>query len=133
MFHINHITVFVDLNGQFSFHMHHILTGPLILQTPLIKQQPQAQLHIRTESFSLQLRQQLYKKKKKRVCTHSRYLVQGAGSDMAMKKQLVRIVNIMNRLNNVENGLRKPLPGTQVKLHFLCFCDVSYKAMKCSR
>lgn len=26
---------------------------------------------------------------------------------MAMKKQLVRIVNIMNRLNNVEEGLRK--------------------------
>lgn len=35
------------------------------------------------------------------VCTHSRYLVHGAGSDMAMKKQLVSIVNIMNRLNNV--------------------------------
>lgn len=36
--------------------------------------------------------------------THSRYLVHGAGSDMAMKKQLVRIVNIMNRLNNVKRG-----------------------------
>lgn len=39
--------------------------------------------------------------------TYSRYLVHGAGSDMAMKKQLVSIVNIMNKLNNVETKLRK--------------------------
>lgn len=36
------------------------------------------------------------------MCTYSRYFVHGAGSDMAMKKQLVSIVNIMNKLNNVE-------------------------------
>lgn len=35
--------------------MHHILTRPLILQTPLIKQQTQAKLHIRTESHSREL------------------------------------------------------------------------------
>lgn len=64
--------------------------------------------HIRTESF-LQLRQKLRKKKTGR--THSRYLVQGAGSDMAMKKQLVRMVNIMNRLNNLETGVKETAPG----------------------
>lgn len=31
-------------------YMHHILTGPLIPQTPLIKQQAQAESRIRTES-----------------------------------------------------------------------------------
>lgn len=50
--------------------------------------------------------------------THSRYLVQGAGSDMAMKKQLVRMVNMMNRLNNLGSGFRKRRPGLQVE--FLC-------------
>lgn len=111
MFHIKHITVFLDSNCQFSFHMHRILTGLLILQTPLIKQQVQAKLHIRTESLTVYSCSNSFIKKKKIVCTHSRYLVQGAGSDMAMKKQLVRIVNIMNRLNNVGNGLRKLPPA----------------------
>lgn len=32
-------------------YMHHILTGPLILPTPLIKQQVQAESRIRTASF----------------------------------------------------------------------------------
>ena len=40
--------------------------------------------------------------------TYSTYLAQYSGSDMAMKQQLVKIVHIMNRLNNVhvvkENG-----------------------------
>lgn len=54
------------------------------------------------------------------MCTHSRYLVQGAGSDMAMKKQLVRMVNMMNRLNNVEIGLRKRAPGAQVTVQMKC-------------
>lgn len=34
-------------------------------------------------------------------CTYSRYLAQYAGSDMAMKQQLVRMVHMMNKLNNV--------------------------------
>lgn len=39
-------------------------------------------------------------------CTYSTYLAQYAGSDMAMKQQLVRMVHMMNRLNNVSR-LRK--------------------------
>ena len=38
------------------------------------------------------------------LCTHSRYLVQWGGSDMAMKQQLHRMVNMMNRLNKVLTG-----------------------------
>lgn len=34
--------------------------------------------------------------------THSTYLAHCAGSDMAMKQQLVRIVHIIKRLNKVE-------------------------------
>lgn len=43
------------------------------------------------------------------LVTYSRYLVHGAGSDMAMKIQLVSMVNIMKRLKNLEekNVLRK--------------------------
>jgi len=41
------------------------------------------------------------------MCTYSRYFAHGAGSDMAMKQQLVRMVNIMNKLNNVEQRLRR--------------------------
>ena len=48
------------------------------------------------------------------MCTYSRYLVHGAGSDMAMKQQLVNIVNIMNRLNNVRKKLRKVYCGTVI-------------------
>lgn len=33
--------------------------------------------------------------------THSTYLAQYAGSDMAMKQQLVRMVHMMNKLNKV--------------------------------
>lgn len=36
-----------------------------------------------------------------RASTYSRYLAQWAGSDMAMKQQLVRMVHMMKRLNKV--------------------------------
>lgn len=43
--------------------------------------------------------------KKDPRCTYSRYLAQYSGSDMAMKQQFVRMVHMMNKLNNV-NRLR---------------------------
>lgn len=85
-----------------EYSMHDILTCQLTLQLPLIKQQTPAKLHIRMYGDSFESRRQ-----HKTAQTYSRYLVHVGGSDMAMKKQLVRIVNIMNKLNNVERELRK--------------------------
>lgn len=42
--------------------------------------------------------------------TYSRYLAQLAGSDMAMKQQLVRMVHMMKRLNKVLKFRRTTSP-----------------------
>lgn len=111
-----------------------ILTGRrFFLQTPLVRQQTQAELSVRSRSLTGS------EKKREAASTHSRYLVQGAGSDMAMKKQLVRMVNMMNRLNNVDKGLRK-LPPRHGSNYTFCVCqqccsrthDVSSNPLKCS-
>lgn len=117
-----HLTIYSeDLKCHFSFHitcslptqrsasgkhaMHRILTRQLILTSSLTKQQTPAEFKTH-ETVGVTLSSGSGSSLNS-ASTHSRYLVHGAGSDMAMKKQLVRIVNIMNRLNNVEEGLRK--------------------------
>lgn len=47
--------------------------------------------------------------------TYSRYLAQLAGSDMAMKQQLVRMVHMMNKLNKVSRLRRNNLTQTNRK------------------
>lgn len=103
-------------------YTHHVLTCQLILQSPLTEQQTPAEPHIRTQVAQFQSLGS--DSSFNTVCTYSRYLVHGAGSDMAMKKQLVSIVNIMNRLNNVETRLRKVLWNSNLQLNSrISFCD----------
>lgn len=73
----------------------------LILPVATDKATNPSKLHIRTYADNFESRKQL-----QAALTYSRYLVHVGGSDMAMKKQLVRIVNIMNKLNNVKRELR---------------------------
>lgn len=117
IFHVMRRTIFLQMfTWWLSFHTMTCrnttciiltsLTCQLTLQWSPVKQQTPAKLHIRKHVVATLSAPHRASRMRQQQPTYSRYLVHGAGSDMAMKKQLVSIVNIMNRLNNVERRLR---------------------------
>lgn len=139
-FHVMHIAVFVDLNCQLSFHMHRILTGALILQTPLIKQQTQAKLHIRTERFTDRSCSNSFIKKRNKKRQHA-YSLQVLGPGRRVRHGHEEAVGQdsehYEEAEQGGNGLRKVSPRKQVKsgVGQQCStqrCDGSYNPIKCS-